>query len=308
MSVVMLAQAPQTSGNIFFAHAQSDEFLTGNYLYQLASNDILQYFCEFSTGVNVTNNYSGMRIPLGVPFHLGFTRGDTPTGVTTVYVNGNPVGTGVATMPQGGQSGFFHIGGGPFGPAGGTGTVIASVKFINNAALTPAQVLQEYNKCFGAAPLGVTGPTGPLGPTGAQGIQGSPGPTGPSGGPQGSPGPTGPAGPNTKFKYPGLGTIVGSYQASLFERVTYYPTFLGPSGIPSGFYIIAPTGPSAGDQWAIKNIGPILSGPVVISANLNAIEDPFGAVFTLVPTFFLRSSSGLSVEWEFDGLGNWFVV
>jgi hypothetical protein len=83
---------------------------------------------------------------------------------------------------------------------------------------------------------------------------------------------------------------------------------LGISGIPSGFYIIAPTGPSVGDKWAIKNVSPNPTGPAVISANLNVIENPFNSIFTLIPTFILQSNPGLSIEWEFDGLGNWFVI
>jgi hypothetical protein len=222
-----------------------------------------------------------MKTPVGVPFHLGYTRSNTPTGYVTIYINGRPVSTGIPTLPNGGQSGIFRLGSSV--PGAGqlaftaTGSVYASVKLINNMELTSDQMMGEYNRCFGAAPLGVTGPTGPIGPIG----------------------------PVARFKYPAIGTIIGSYMASTFERVTYYPTTAG-SGVASGFYIVAPTGPSSGDQWGVKNVSNEATYSVVISANdSNSIEDP--AQFALSPTFLLKGQ-GVAVTWEFDGIKNWFVV
>jgi hypothetical protein len=218
------------------------------------------------------SDLTGLTGPQGVPGVPGVTGAQGPQGSPgQTGVTGPRGATGVqgVTGPQG-ATGPFGGPPGPTGPQGATGP-------------------------FGGPP-GATGPQGAQGVTGLQGVQGVTGPQGV----QGSPGVTGATGPIRKFSY--QGTVVGSYMATFFQRVTYAPT--GMSGA-TGFFIVAPIGPSVGDRWGAKNVTAEATGPVVISGVPNVIEDP--SQFTLVPTFFLRGA-GRSVNWEFDGSGKWFAV
>ena len=214
MSVVAIAQIPDGApvggaSQIAFrivamngpAAAQSDNFL---YSYGANADKTFFSFVEFGAGTSSLVNPTNAKAPQSVPFHFGVTRGPTPTGFLTFYANGKVYSTGIGSLPNGGQSGFFRLGSDGVNK-NQPGGALASVKQFNRQ-LSTDEILNEYNQAFGTTVIGVTGPTGPLGPTGPagtgpQGSPGSPGPTGLQGpvgtsggppGPQGSQGPTGP--------------------------------------------------------------------------------------------------------------------
>ena len=66
-------------------------------------------WAEFGAGSDVTSVATGVRAPLGQPFHFGFTR--SVAGVLGWYLNGKLYATGAASGPAGGQSGFLRLGG-----------------------------------------------------------------------------------------------------------------------------------------------------------------------------------------------------
>ena len=109
-----------------------------------------------------------------------------------------------------------------------------------------------------------------------------------------TPGPTGPG----RFLGPtGVsGIALASYGAKKFERVLYAPT---PSCV-----IFAPTGPSSGDQFGVKNVTQQGSA-VIVSGNGKVLELPT-AGYQLGNTGTIQGV-GAACTWEFQGTG-WNVV
>jgi hypothetical protein len=178
------------------------------------------------------------------------------------------IGSGIAgfTGPRGntGPQGATGPFGGPTGPQGATG------------------------------PVGNTGPIGTTGPRGNTGPVGTVGPTGP----QGVQGVTGALGPSQKYTYPSPATPrVGSYMASVFERVIYDPSS-GP------FTVYAPTGSSVGDQFGVKNVSSS-TGPIQVNGGGRGIENP--AVSYTLANVITMVGAALGVTWERGSTG-WNAV
>jgi hypothetical protein len=86
--------------------------------------------------------------------------------------------------------------------------------------------------------------------------------------------------------------------ANIGMRVPYIPT-------GSVFPIFAPTGPTQGDQFGVKNVSPIGPTGVYLDGNSHGIENPLQS-YTTVASFYL-TGDGISVLWEYDGT-NWNVI
>jgi hypothetical protein len=91
--------------------------------------------------------------------------------------------------------------------------------------------------------------------------------------------------------------IIASDTADSGERMIYDPT-------AGTFTLTAPSGPSIGDRWGVKNRSSDVTA-ITIAGNGNNIEDPTVS-FALAATFSLVGD-GAAVEWEYDGT-QWLVI
>jgi hypothetical protein len=101
-----------------------------------------------------------------------------------------------------------------------------------------------------------------------------------------------------RTRFAGASPITASYMATFFQRVLYIPT-------TTAIQIAAPTGPIAGDQFAVKNMSNLATPVVQISGNGYNIESAGGG-YTLGSVFTL-GIPGASLVWEHDGV-NWNAV
>lgn len=115
--------------------------------------------CLWETGAGLDRAVSAPvgSLPDGWFTHLAFTRSATNPTNATLYVDGIPVGTVNTDICTGGDSSVsrFRIGANDLGGTVATGTVFSSLKVIA-AELTPAQIIDEYNRTLGGR--GITYP------------------------------------------------------------------------------------------------------------------------------------------------------
>jgi len=111
-------------------------------------------FWESGSGTNRLVTGTPGIVPIGVPAHLVVVRQAGDPAVVNFYVNGVPAGSGSATAATGGSSvsSFLSIGDSSESPGAISickpGTLFYCIKLIP-AALTPNQVLAEYNLILG---------------------------------------------------------------------------------------------------------------------------------------------------------------
>ena len=116
-----------------------------------ASDKKMTLLWESSTGVNRSVTSATEVVPVGIPCHLVWTRSADATAIVNMYVNGVNIHTGSTTAATGGTSAtcLFRVGtNSAIADTLGRGSVLTSLKIIA-AELTPAQVIEEYNRVLG---------------------------------------------------------------------------------------------------------------------------------------------------------------
>lgn len=105
---------------------------------------------EYGAGTDVGLSADINTMPFGWFTHLAVTRSATNPATTSIYVNGIAVATGSATACTGGNStsSRFRIGADDLNSLTATASIFSSFKIIA-AELTPAQVVDEYNRVLG---------------------------------------------------------------------------------------------------------------------------------------------------------------
>lgn len=142
-----------TANQCFFCFGKSGEVEADNHAYigMVTQNRAMFLFWESGAGVDRQVTSPDGVVPIGIPSHLVWTRDGSDPAEVNLYVNGVNVHTGSDVAATGGTAatcalrvGTDSVGRYPILE----GSVLTSLKIIDGE-LTPAQVMDEYNRVLG---------------------------------------------------------------------------------------------------------------------------------------------------------------
>jgi hypothetical protein len=147
--ILVMRAAPSNGACIAFSGPGGSETEANNANWQvnLTSQNSPVFYCEYGAGLEASSAYSPSTptrgLPaLGVPFKLDFVK---KNGIGQFYLNAVPYGppSAVLTAPTGATTATLTV------RSGGTNPPEHCGFKVNNIALTPAELVAEYNRTMG---------------------------------------------------------------------------------------------------------------------------------------------------------------